>query len=353
MDAGQRRRHPPDDAARTARPSGAVLQHPRAALRSARRCRLHHHGADGIPADVGLQHHLRGHRAAGNRHPADARTTDRADAGNPRRAGRGARHLPRRQGHAGGIPQCSRLRGASRRADRGRRSRPRHRRRGLGRDVLRAGRGRAAGGVAGCRQRQGDRACLRGGPPRRRRTAPRRPPGQPGDHRPHHHRSLGASGGAGHPRARRDHAVDPAVRSRPPRPRQRHSRPFALRHGDLRQDGGAARAGGTAGRAGVRQRRSARHAFHRAHRRGNPRRPLPRHRTDAGRPGLDPRYRELDAGPLRSVPGGLYRRRLGGLRRLSPPLSAAPRSAPACRFPGSPGRPPAPRPRWSPPWCAG
>ena len=60
------------------------------------RRRLHHHGADRVPGDVGLEHDLHGHRAARDRHGRDARAGDGAAAGGAGRGGRGARRLPRR-----------------------------------------------------------------------------------------------------------------------------------------------------------------------------------------------------------------------------------------------------------------
>ena len=61
---------------------------------------LHHHGARGHAADVGLERHLRRDRAARRRHSADAGARDALHPRGARRAYRGRRRMPRRQSRA-------------------------------------------------------------------------------------------------------------------------------------------------------------------------------------------------------------------------------------------------------------
>src|ERR1035441_6477570 len=70
----ERRPHPPAHAARAARLPGVLLQPDLALQPSGSRCRLRHHGAGGVPADVRYQHHLRGHGADRDRHGQGRRT---------------------------------------------------------------------------------------------------------------------------------------------------------------------------------------------------------------------------------------------------------------------------------------
>ena len=60
------------------------------------RRRLHHHGADRVSGDVGLEHDLRRDRAARDRDGRDARAGDDRPAGGAGRRRRGTARLPRR-----------------------------------------------------------------------------------------------------------------------------------------------------------------------------------------------------------------------------------------------------------------
>ena len=111
---------------RAARLGGAACQPDRAVDTGRLRCRRHHHGADGISADVGLQHHVHGNGAAGDRHRADAGARDRGH-GSTCRAGRSrwSRRVPGRQMPSvelGNVPCLRRQAGCDARG-RGRRHR--------------------------------------------------------------------------------------------------------------------------------------------------------------------------------------------------------------------------------------
>ena len=73
------------------------------------------HGARRVPGHVGLEHHLRGDRAARDGHAADDRAGDRARARGARRADPRPRRLRGRQGDGRDVPQRAGLRHASRR----------------------------------------------------------------------------------------------------------------------------------------------------------------------------------------------------------------------------------------------
>ena len=76
---------------------------------------LHHHGARGHAADVGLELDLRRHGAARQRHPADAGARDAPHPGGAGRADRGGRAVPRRQGRTHHRAQRALLRRQTRR----------------------------------------------------------------------------------------------------------------------------------------------------------------------------------------------------------------------------------------------
>ena len=220
--------------------------------RPERRRRLRDHGAGRIPGHVGHQHDLRRHGAARDRHDADDRARHRADARGA--GGADPRDAPTaRDGKVTrrDVPERAGLRGAPRRARRG--AAPRHGDGGrrLRRHVLRDRRRRAVRAAAhagrGRRHRPDQRDDQGGGG----RAAPRRPPGAA--------------------RLRRDHdraAVRARPRSRRTRPAQRgdrvdrdarlgaagdvdgRDRSLAVRHRDLRADGGAPRQGPAGARRG-------------------------------------------------------------------------------------------------------
>ena len=123
-------------------PRGGVFRHVNLLVppkNPARPDGLHHHGAGGHAADVGLQLHLRGHRAARCRDHSHDRAGDAAGAGGARRPGRGDGAVPRRQGAVDHAPQRAGLRRAPRRAAGGRGAWHHHRRYRLRRRQLRDG----------------------------------------------------------------------------------------------------------------------------------------------------------------------------------------------------------------------
>ena len=150
---------------RAARGRGAQRQHRPAVPQPEGGAGLRHHGVDGVPADVGLQHDLHRHRDPGDRHPPDARAGDAADAGGPRRAHRGDLPVRGRAGPPGEVPERPGLRPAPGRARRGPRRGHGEARRGLRRHALRARRrgaarlqdhpGRGAGHLRGRREDPG------------------------------------------------------------------------------------------------------------------------------------------------------------------------------------------------------
>ena len=90
-DAARRRLAAPPAAPRAARVGRRARQPDRAADARRLRRRLHHHGADRVPGDVGLEHDLRRHGAARDRDGRAARARDDAPPRGARRRRRGAR----------------------------------------------------------------------------------------------------------------------------------------------------------------------------------------------------------------------------------------------------------------------
>ena len=116
--------------------------------------------------------------AARNRDGADARAGHGADARSAGRADPRARGLPRRQGHAGDVPQRAGVRGPSRRRDRRADARTRRGRRRLGRHVLCHRRRRAVRPRADAGRGTRHHAHRRDDQGRRARAASGRAPGQ-------------------------------------------------------------------------------------------------------------------------------------------------------------------------------
>ena len=97
-------------AERAARRGLPACEPPRAAEGCARADGVHHHGARGQPAHVGVELDLRGDRIAGDRHPADGGARDAAGAGSAGRARGGPRAVPGRRGGGGGGDEPALLR---------------------------------------------------------------------------------------------------------------------------------------------------------------------------------------------------------------------------------------------------
>ena len=92
---------------RAARQADALRESRDAAHPARLRRRHDHHGVDRLSADVRLEHDLHRHRPARDRHAADARAGDVADARHAGRARAGRGALPRRQGaSACSSPTC-------------------------------------------------------------------------------------------------------------------------------------------------------------------------------------------------------------------------------------------------------
>ena len=101
------------------------------------RRRVHHHGADRVPADVRLEHDLHGDGAARDRRPADVRAGDRPPARGAGRRRRGAGGLSRRPLRKRGVHERPLFRRSPRCAAGGRGPGHDHRRRRLRRHVVR------------------------------------------------------------------------------------------------------------------------------------------------------------------------------------------------------------------------
>ena len=173
------------------------------------------------------------------------------------------RGLPGREGHAGHLHERPRLRRPPRRRDRRPDARQGHRRRRLGRHVLRhRGRAPVRRARAAARTRQGDHPDLLADPAGRPGPARGRPPRLPG-HRHHHlpavrpHRQPGRG-----PAERRHHGQRPRQLRRP-LDLDRRARPLPLRNRHLREDGRPARQGRARARPALPPRGPSRHRLHR------------------------------------------------------------------------------------------
>ena len=228
MVPGQLRRPAHAADVRAARARVDVRCDPAAADPTGRRLRRPVHRGVRLPADVRSRNHRCGHRSGGDRDGSGHRAGDHRAAGHAGRAGRRRGRRRRRPRGIGHHPQRRLVLGRAGRRGRGAGLRPGALRPRLRRELLRDGRTRRP------------RPALR---PGRKATVDRR---RAGDHgRGQRRRGAGAPGGpadpglpsrrVARPRQRRD--VVAARHGHPPR----LVRPVAVRDGDQRPDGPAAR----------------------------------------------------------------------------------------------------------------